>query len=114
MKALSLKQPWANMIADCRKTIETRTWSTRYRGPLLIVSSLRPRIEPVGCAVALVTLVDCIPMTEHHELAACCELYPGAVSWILDDIRAVEPIKVRGSLGIYDCPVEMSDLVFKD
>ncbi len=47
MKALSAKQPWANLIAAGEKTIETRTWATRYRGPLLIVSSRRPRIEPV-------------------------------------------------------------------
>lgn len=46
MKALSVKQPWANMIASGEKTIETRTWMTGYRGQVLIVSSKQPRIEP--------------------------------------------------------------------
>lgn len=36
MKALTLHQPWATLVALGVKTIETRSWSTRYRGRLLI------------------------------------------------------------------------------
>ena len=36
MKAISLWQPWASLIATGAKTIETRSWSTNYRGPLAI------------------------------------------------------------------------------
>jgi len=36
MKALSLWQPWASLIYDGRKTIETRHWEMLYRGPLAI------------------------------------------------------------------------------
>lgn len=36
MKALSLWQPWASLVAIGAKTIETRSWSTSYRGPLAI------------------------------------------------------------------------------
>ena len=36
MKALSLSQPWATMVAIQAKRIETRSWSTPYRGPLAI------------------------------------------------------------------------------
>lgn len=36
MKALSLTQPWATLVALGEKTIETRSWQTSYRGPLLI------------------------------------------------------------------------------
>lgn len=36
MKALTLWQPWASLIAVGAKTIETRSWSTTYRGPLAI------------------------------------------------------------------------------
>ena len=39
MKALSLLQPWASLVAYGRKKIETRTWGTRYRGPLAIHAS---------------------------------------------------------------------------
>ena len=33
MKALSVPQPWAEVIARGEKTIEVRTWSTKHRGP---------------------------------------------------------------------------------
>jgi hypothetical protein len=36
MKALSLTQPWATLIALGAKRIETRSWTTNYRGPLAI------------------------------------------------------------------------------
>jgi len=39
MKALSIKQPWATLIALQAKRIETRSWSTRYRGRLAIHAS---------------------------------------------------------------------------
>lgn len=36
MKALTLTQPWASLVAIGAKKIETRSWSTKYRGPLAI------------------------------------------------------------------------------
>lgn len=39
MKALSLIQPWATLLAKGIKKFETRSWSTQYRGPFLIHAS---------------------------------------------------------------------------
>ncbi len=36
MKALTLTQPWASLVAIGAKKNETRSWSTSYRGPLAI------------------------------------------------------------------------------
>lgn len=36
MKALTLTQPWASLVAIGAKQIETRSWATKYRGPLAI------------------------------------------------------------------------------
>lgn len=36
MKALTVRQPWAQLIALGVKSIETRSWSTGYRGPLAV------------------------------------------------------------------------------
>jgi hypothetical protein len=105
LKALSVKQPWANMIASGEKTIETRTWPTAYRGELLIVSSKRPPIAPAGSAVAIATVLDCRPMTRGDERAACCSVYPGAYAWVLANLRALKPFAVRGQLGIFEVKI---------
>ena len=91
LKALSIKQPWASMIERGEKTIETRTWATKYRGPLLIVASKEPRINglPSGKALCIVNLVDCRPMTAADEEAACCKRYSGAYSWVLADRQPI-------------------------
>jgi len=36
MKAITLEQPFASLVSINAKTIETRPWSTDYRGPLAI------------------------------------------------------------------------------
>ncbi len=110
MKAISVKQPWANLIASGSKTIETRTWMTKYRGPLLIVSSKKPSIYPAGCAVALVDLVDCRVMESDDVDNAYCPIYPKAKAWVLENIRRVKPILVKGALSVFECGLEENDL----
>lgn len=106
MKAISLKQPWANMIAEGKKTIETRKWSTKYRGDLVICSSRKPKIEPYGCAICIVELYDEGPMKKEHEKAACIEVYKGARSWFLRNLRKIDPFfPVQGQLGIYNLEI---------
>lgn len=39
MKAISVWQPWADLIRRELKRVETRSWSTNYRGDLLICSA---------------------------------------------------------------------------
>ena len=102
MKALSVRQPWANRIAAGAKTLEIRTWQTRYRGDLLIASSLRPKIAPAGFALAVVRLADCRPMTAGDEDAAGCPFAPGAWAWVLADLRRVRLFPVRGRLGLFE------------
>lgn len=83
MKALSLTQPWATLVAIGEKAIETRSWATAYRGPLLIHAAsgfpnearrfalASPCVDllrlhgclpiqslPFGCLVAVADLVD--------------------------------------------------------
>jgi hypothetical protein len=108
MKALSVKQPWANMIASGEKTIETRVWATDYRGEILIVSSKTPKIAPAGYAIAVAEIADCRVMTPKDEIAACCGIYPNAHAWVLRNIRPIKPFPVKGKLGLYDVEVEPS------
>lgn len=81
MKAISLWQPWATLIAYGVKTIETRSWGTNYRGPILIHAAkklcydvdeqlilaienagLKYEALPRGAFVCRATLFDCRPM----------------------------------------------------
>lgn len=36
MKVLTLKQPWATLVAEGIKKYEFRSWRTKYRGKVLI------------------------------------------------------------------------------
>src|SRR5436190_4080221 len=49
MKVLTMRQPWATLTALGVRTIETRSWSTNFRGPLAIhAAARRPDRHPVG------------------------------------------------------------------
>lgn len=86
MKAISLWQPWASLIAIGAKRIETRSWPTPYRGPIAIHAAkrwtqdeklqvLRPPFWdvlrhhdgplPLGAVVAVGQLVACDRMTRN-------------------------------------------------
>ena len=54
MKVLTLTQPWATLVAIGAKRIETRSWATKYRGPLLIHAAAG--LGPVGGKFGLVDL----------------------------------------------------------
>lgn len=125
MKALTLTQPWASAIAVGHKLIETRSWSTAYRGPLAIHASAKMtnadrvfahrewaagRIEfplPFGVIVATCTLVD-IRRTEDLTDLSDLELSYGDFSpkrfgWILQDVKALDPpAPARGAQGLWE------------
>jgi len=110
MKALSVKQPWATMIAEGEKTIETRTWDTDYRGDLIICSSKQPKVTGhlAGFALCVVELYDVRPLKPADEDRARCRYFPGGYAWCLRNLRDIIPkVPVRGQLGIFE-------LEFKD
>ena len=45
MKCISLKQPYADLLASGKKTIEIRKWNTNFRGPFLIHASKNVDME---------------------------------------------------------------------
>jgi hypothetical protein len=64
---LTLHQPWASLIALGVKTIETRSWSTKYRGPLAIHAGKKVVYGPVGDHYAEVAFSD----VRHVEDCDC-------------------------------------------
>lgn len=56
MRAITLTQPWATLVAIGAKRIETRSWRTSYRGPLAIHAAAG--LGPVGGLRGLRTLIS--------------------------------------------------------
>lgn len=119
MKALSVKQPWANALVEGAKTIEVRSWTTPHRGPLLICASASPknvlwydtvdkvnRVFYLGCILGIVDLLECRPMTKADEHAALCDYQAGAYSWVTKPIAFCRPDPVLGKLHLYEVPDE--------
>mgnify|MGYP001598287829 CR=1 FL=1 len=102
MKALSVRQPWASLIASGKKTIELRRWKTSYRGPLLICASAHKQgTGPKGVAVAMVDLIDIRPATPTDAIAACCDPVNGEFAWVLKNAHPIMPFPVQGKLSVF-------------
>ena len=118
MKALTVQQPFASLIASGRKTIELRRWPTKLRGPLTICAGARAWSDaaiaelgdgPRGVALCDVDVVDCRPATEADRDAACAgpdklASLDGWYAWELAAARAVEQMPVRGMPGLFTLP----------
>ena len=185
MKFLTIRQPWASLIAVGAKTIETRPFSTKYRGPLAIhAGKAQPSRDlvrmgqwltrwdygegryvlsdglgkwgalPLGAVVAVCDLIDVVPIvqflsqgpghvpdplwappgelgfpmvrTNHNESFATIhrsggdltdvtdqlpfgDFTPGRFAWLLDNVRAVVPVEMKGALGLRDLPEAVAD-----
>ncbi len=105
MKALSIKEPWASLILAGNKSIETRTWKTKYRGEILLCASKNPKGRLSGMAFATAEILDCRPMVKDDEKFACCEVYPKANSWFLGNITPIKRFPVKGQLGIFEVEI---------
>jgi len=105
MKAISIKQPWASLIATGVKTREIRAWTTEHRGSLLICSSRQPIIDGHrhGQALCIVDVVECRPMNQDDCPFACLpEVLPGHFAWELKNVRLIKPFPVMGQLRLFD------------
>ena len=107
LKCISIREPWGSLIREGKKTIETRTWNTKYRGKILLHASAKPESEISGKIFAIADLVDCHPMTKEDEEAAQCEIYPKAHSWVLKNVIRTNLMPLKGQLGLFDVEVEL-------
>lgn len=147
MKALTLTQPWASLVAIEAKRIETRSWApprsligqriaihaakcwTQADRYLTTTEPFREALRrgyaqglierpdvrdlPRGCVVAIATLECFYPTSwpaatmlladaEYPHERAFGGFGPGRYAWVLQDVRAIEPIPARGALGLWD------------
>jgi hypothetical protein len=106
MLALSIREPWVGKILRGEKTIDLRTWKTRYRGPLLLCASARPVSDLSGRAVCVVDLVDVRTATDADSVAACHPISARHMAWVLANVRAVSPMLIKGRLGLFRVDIE--------
>lgn len=127
--ALSLDQPWASLVATPRpddpsiglKEYETRSWSTPYRGDILLhatqtipegiarrladelhAAGTLPAILPRGCFLAVARILEIYPTEKAVEWISEREYSfgdyrPGRFAWRLGKLRPLAaPLEGRG------------------
>lgn len=109
MKALSVHPYYAMALVSGQKSIECRTWSTNYRGDLLICSTNKKYHGTIpGHALGVVTLQDVVPMKKSHlkeALMAPADFRPGCFAWIMTYNRLIVPQPVKGKLSLWECDI---------
>lgn len=122
--ALSIRQPWAWAIVHAGKDIENRNWPTRFRGPVCIHAAkgmtndefddfvvlsrtmfrkglwkgdLIPERKALsrGGIIGVADIVDCVESSKSPW-------FFGRYGFVLTNVRAVEFVPVKGSLGFFD------------
>ncbi len=126
MRIITLQEPWASLIGENIKIIETRSWPCYDYGELYIHAgkSIIPKSDcrknalakllqgPLhyGTIFAKCILSDCIEITEEYAKTVekenpicylCGDFTPGRYAWILKNIELIEPIVKNGKLGIW-------------
>lgn len=125
MKAITIKQPFATLIAEGLKEYEFRTWKTNYRGDILIHAGktldkeAMKRFEhlnldyPLGCIIAKASLTDCVEIDETMKGVLRKKnyvIYEGTTesdNWHgygfkLKNICKISPILTNGKLSLWD------------
>ena len=128
MKALTISQPYASLIASGEKWVENRTWPTDYRGLLAIHAGKGTQYldkhdlneYPTGCVIAVAKLIDCLERRFIHPgdlrlitgtSAKALRTYGGVAShqhtegpwcWVFDTVFEIKHVPVRGAQGLWE------------
>lgn len=124
MKVLTIKQPWASLIANGYKKYEFRSWQTKYRGPLLIHAGKgvdkKALLEyeslkldyPASKVIALVELVDCILVDkDFDEELSKNNIYgkgnkEGLYAWKITSVKKINNSEyIKGQLGLWNIEI---------
>jgi len=122
MKVLTLKQPWATLVAEGIKKYEFRSWKTNYRGKLLIhagkgidkagmkmVKSLNLKY-PSKRIIAQVEILDCLKLDKklNNEIINEKNIAYGntirtGYAWKIDNVVKINIDKeINGKLGLWN------------
>lgn len=126
MKALSIHQPWADLIVDGKRRLEIRKWTTQHRGILLIHASLTvdwPDCDRLGVTPSVTgAIIGASELTSVHELteqkwSALRSLHledgprpygDNTLGWFMKNSwRFKKSIPFRGALSLFNVPDEL-------
>jgi len=119
MKALSLKQPWVELVIQGKKTIELRKWNTSFRGEFYVHASGNIDEEqmkifnlkdlPRQAIIGKVTLLDVKKYENEQDFLKdkdkhqALKMEFGSYGFILGNAKRLEkPIKQKGFLGFFE------------
>lgn len=123
LPALSIRQPWAELIVRGHKDVENRTWRHSYRGPVLIHAGHKSELDVAGSFVAeliradriglaagsflldgvwslaavvgVAEITDCVPQSDSPW-------FVGPFGFTLKNARKLPSVRCRGMLGFFN------------
>ncbi|MAG27179.1 ACP synthase [Candidatus Pacearchaeota archaeon] len=117
MKALSLKQPYAELVVSGRKKVELRKWNTKFRGEFLIHASKIPDKNamkafgfdklPLGCIVGKAEITRVKKYQDVDEFNKDKELHLASQEWgnygfVLENVKRMKEVPCKGKLGFWE------------
>lgn len=129
MKVITLKQPWATLVAEGIKRYEFRSWKTNYRGKVLIHAgagvdkkdmkrfSYLNLEYPSKKIIAEVEIEDCLELTDklnqeimnENNIAYGSKIRTG-YAWKLKNAKKIDlDIEINGKLGFWNYDLNQED-----
>lgn len=128
MKVLTLKQPWATLVAEGIKKYEFRSWKIKYRGKVLIHAGIgidkdeMKKFEnmdlefPSKRILAEVEIEDCLELDDdlnqkiiNENNIAYGSKYRAGYAWKLKNVKKLDINKeINGKLGLWN--IDLKDL----
>lgn len=125
LKVLTLRQPWATLVAEGIKKYEFRSWKTNYRGKVLIHAGVGVDREdmkkyenmnlefPSRRIIAVAEIEDCLKLDEKLNKKIIAEnnvAYGNKIrtgyAWKLTNVKKVEcDREVKGQLGLWNIDI---------
>ncbi len=126
MKVITLKQPWATLVAEGIKKYEFRSWKTNYRGKILIHAGVGIDKEDMKKyknmnlefssrrIIAEVEIEDCLELDEelnkkiiNEKNIAYGSKYRTGYAWKLKNIKKININKeINGKLGLWNIDMD--------
>lgn len=119
IKALSVRQPFANNILFDGKPVENREWATEFRGWCLLHAGLQPyeggaaekrRLQGLGLQfggiVGAIRIDDCV--TRHHS-----HWFFGTYGFVIGEARPLAFLPCRGALSFFEPDIDRRQLAWE-